>query len=82
MIASDPQRLATALTGGDDYEVLFTAPLGAAERICELARSVCTPITPIGRITRSLQGDATHVVVLDDAGRALSFTAEGWRHFG
>ena len=25
-IAGDPQRLATALTGGDDYEILFTAP--------------------------------------------------------
>ncbi len=81
-IASDPQRLATALTGGDDYEVLFTAPPGAAERIRELARSAGTPITPIGCITRSLQGDATRVVVVDDAGRALSFAAEGWRHFG
>jgi thiamine-monophosphate kinase len=82
VIASDPQRLATALTGGDDYEVLFTAPPSAAARIRELARSTSTPITPIGQITRSLQGDATRVVVLDDAGRALSFTAEGWRHFG
>jgi len=82
VIASDPQRLATALTGGDDYEVLFTAPPGAAGRICELARSTSTPITPIGRITRLLQGDAIRVVVLDDAGRALSFRSEGWRHFG
>ena len=82
VIANDPQLLATALTGGDDYEVLFTAPPGAAERIRELARSTSTPITPIGRITRSLQGDAIRVVVLDDAGRTLSFTSEGWRHFG
>jgi len=82
VIANDPQRLATALTGGDDYEVLFTAPPDAAERIRDLARSVCTPITPIGRITRSSQGHATRVEVLDDAGRALSFAAEGWRHFG
>jgi len=81
-IAGDPQRLLSALTGGDDYEVLFTAPPDAAERISELARSASTPITPIGRITRSLQGDATHVVVLDDLGRATRFTPEGWTHFG
>ena len=81
-IASDPQRLATVLTGGDDYEVLFTAPPDAAERISELARSASTPITPIGRITSSLQGDGPRVVVLDDLGRATRFTAEGWTHFG
>jgi thiamine-monophosphate kinase len=81
-IARDPQRLPTALTGGDDYEVLFTAPPEAVERISELARSASTPITPIGRITRSLQGDRTHVVVLDDLGQATRFTAEGWTHFG
>jgi len=82
VIASDPRRLATALTGGDDYEVLFTAPPGADERIRELAQSTSTPITPIGRITRSSPGDASRVVVLDEAGRAIAFTAEGWTHFG
>jgi thiamine-monophosphate kinase len=81
-IASDPQRLETALTGGDDYEVLFTAPPDAAERISELARSAGTAITPIGRMTHSLQGHASHLVVLDDGGRPISFTAEGWTHFG
>lgn len=80
-IAGDPQRLQTALTGGDDYEVLFTAPPDAAQRISELARSAATGITPIGRITRSV-GHPTRVVVLDDGGRPISFLAEGWRHFG
>lgn len=82
VIASDPQRLATALTGGDDYEVLFTAPPNAANRISELARSAATPITPIGRTMRSLPGDGSHVAVLDSLGRTMSFTAEGWTHFG
>jgi len=82
VIAADPRRFASALTGGDDYEVLFTAPPDAAERISELARSAVTPIAPIGRITRSLQGDASRVLVLDDAGRAVPLTVEGWTHFG
>ena len=81
-IAGDPQRLERALTGGDDYEVLFTAPPDAAKRIGLLARSSGTAITPIGRITRSLQRDATHVVVLGDGGRPILFRAEGWTHFG
>jgi len=82
VIGSDPPRLATALTGGDDYEVLFTAPPDAAARIGELSRSTGIPIAPIGRITRPSPGEATRVAVLDDAGRAISFTAEGWTHFG
>lgn len=82
VIAGDPQRLATALTGGDDYEVLFTAPPGAAERISGLSRSTGIPITPIGRITPSLQGHEPRVAVLDEYGRQGYFTTEGWRHFG
>lgn len=82
VIAADPQRFATALTGGDDYEVLFTAPPEAAGRISELARSAVTPVTPIGRIVHSLRSEANRVLVLDDAGRAMPFTAEGWTHFG
>lgn len=81
-ISGDPGRLATALTGGDDYEVLFTAPPAAATRIAELSQSFGTPITPIGRTTTLKDGDQPHVMVLDSLGRALSFASEGWTHFG
>jgi thiamine-monophosphate kinase len=80
-IGSDPQNLATALTGGDDYEILFTASPAAATRIHELSRSFRTSITPIGRMT-TLSGDGQpQVAVLDDAGQALRFASEGWTHF-
>jgi thiamine-monophosphate kinase len=81
-ISGDPQRLAIALTGGDDYELLFTAPPAAATRIGELSRSFATPITPIGRMTALTRGDQPRVVVLDNVGRPLSFASEGWTHFG
>jgi thiamine-monophosphate kinase len=81
-IAGDPQRLATALTGGDDYEILFTAPPAAAGRISELSRSSGVPITPIGRMAVPSEPDLLRVVVLDDLGRPLRFAAEGWTHFG
>jgi thiamine-monophosphate kinase len=82
IIAADPQRLATALTGGDDYELLFTAPPIAAARLGELSRSTGIPITPIGRMTTPAQAERPRVVVLDDSGRPVAFGAEGWRHFG
>ncbi len=80
-IAGDPQRLAIALTGGDDYEILFTAPPGAEARVAELSRSSGVPITPIGRMVVSSEADQSGVVVLDDLGQALGFASEGWTHF-
>jgi thiamine-monophosphate kinase len=81
-IAGDSTRLATALTGGDDYEVLFTAPSAAAARIGDLSRLFSVPITPIGRMTALSEGDEPRVVVLDRSGRPIGFASEGWTHFG
>jgi len=81
-IGGDPQRLAAALTGGDDYEILFTAPAAEMAGIGDLSRSLGVPITPIGRMTALTEGEGPRVVVLDDVGRPLSFAAEGWTHFG
>ncbi|RMH31828.1 MAG: thiamine-phosphate kinase [Nitrospirae bacterium] len=39
-----------ALTGGEDYELLFTVPQDRQHRLERLARSRGEPITPIGRI--------------------------------
>ena len=44
------QRLCT-LTGGDDYELVFTAPADLADAVREAAQSADTPVTHIGRIT-------------------------------
>ena len=38
------------LTGGDDYELLVTAPPSAAKRIQKIAHDTDTPITRIGRM--------------------------------
>jgi thiamine-monophosphate kinase len=80
-IAGDSRCLATALTGGDDYEILFTAPSAASDRIGELSRSFGVPITPLGRMTVLSGADQPRVVVLDNLGRPLHFASEGWTHF-
>lgn len=48
-IAPD-QWLAWALAGGDDYELLFTAPTAAREAVSAAAQASLTPVTRIGRI--------------------------------
>ena len=79
---ADPRLLATALTGGDDYEILFTAPATEAAEIDELAQRLDVPITAIGRVLAPAAGEPPSVVVRDDSGRPLVFASEGWVHFG
>ena len=71
-----PGALEAALTGGDDYELLFTAPPEAGERLTALSRELALRLTRIGRIE---QGSG--VRALDAAGRELRLEQAGWRHF-
>jgi thiamine-monophosphate kinase len=73
--------LSAALTSGDDYEILFTAPPGSEGDVVELSRSLGIPITPIGRMSRCSEADTT-VAVLDTDGRPIALGREGWTHFG
>lgn len=61
-----------ALHGGDDYELLFTAP--RAKRIPKELAGV--PITQIGHITRSKQ-----VLLLHQNGVRRKLAPQGWQHF-
>lgn len=47
---SHEQRLALVLGGGDDYELLFTAPGSARAAVQAAAQQAATPVTRIGRI--------------------------------
>lgn len=78
-IAADQSLLALALTGGDDYELLFTAPPRAAADILGLATEVAVPVARIGRITEA--GGTKLVTVRDRDGRILAIERGGWRHF-
>jgi thiamine-monophosphate kinase len=68
-----PARLATA---GDDYELLFTAPPEASERILALSAELELPITAIGTVERG-----AGVRLVDAAGKAVPIAAAGYRHF-
>jgi thiamine-monophosphate kinase len=64
--------LRALLTGGDDYQTLFTAPASARP-----------PIDASGLATRIGQvGQGAGVIVLDTAGNPVDFEGfRGWRHF-
>ncbi len=44
------QALTCALAGGDDYELLFTAPASARDAVAAAAVAAATPVTRIGRV--------------------------------
>ena len=75
-IALAPRRRVLALNGGDDYELVFTAPPGAASRVASAARAAKIRVTAIGRITRG-----RGVRVLDPAGRKVRLARAGYTHF-
>lgn len=67
--------LAQALNGGEDYELLFTAPASA-----HLPRSIAgVPVTKIGRIVRRRRGQPQLVLLSPDGAHALE--PRGWQHF-
>ena len=48
----EADRLECLLNGGDDYELLFTAPVAARERVLKAGAATGTPVQRIGRITQ------------------------------
>lgn len=61
-----------ALHGGEDYELLFTAP--QAKRVS--SQIAGAEITQVGRITRGRE-----IVLMDDRGKKRELVAQGWEHF-
>lgn len=74
-MAADPAMERLALSGGDDYELLFTAPPEAAETLAALASELSLPLTPIGLISA---GEGAGFVGPDGAPVG---DLKGWTHF-
>lgn len=75
---SCPQDLAMTcvLSGGDDYELVFSASPKAATQVQLAAKSTGTPITCIGRIT-----DSRRLVLLDAKGLPVTSSFQSFDHF-
>ena len=68
-------RYDLALGGGDDYELCFTAPAPAREKIASVARLLDLPLTRIGSVCA---GEG--VTVLDGASNPITPTHAGYEH--
>ena len=66
-----------ALSGGEDYELLFTVPLRNEKRVRMLAERQRQPIACIGEITDKRLG----LVVTDARGKRVRLRETGFRHF-
>jgi thiamine-monophosphate kinase len=65
------------LAGGDDYELLFTAPASKRAQVTALAVTPTVPITRIG----TMVGPAEDLVILDENGDPLPLLPRAFDHF-
>jgi thiamine-monophosphate kinase len=72
----DPAIRPRLATGGDDYELLFSASADAEQPLAALSSRLGIPITKIGRIE-----PGAGVTLLDTDGRAITLDHTGYRHF-
>jgi len=69
------KALGLALSGGEDYELLFT---GSPEVISNVSKVVSCPITVIGEVVADKE---CGVVLLDSKGNPFHLNKGGWDHF-
>ncbi len=62
-----------ALTGGEDYELIFTTP---QKIVNVIKRELACPVTVVGEIVKGKS-----VEVLDEDGNEFSWNSAGWDHF-
>jgi thiamine-monophosphate kinase len=69
--------LACVLSGGDDYELCFTAPPAQRDAVAALEQDAQVALTRIGTITA-----AKGLVIEDETGAALRAVPKAFDHFG
>jgi thiamine-monophosphate kinase len=69
------RALELALSGGEDYELLFTASTEVIDNITAIAHC---PITVIGEIVADRVGE---VILVDSKGNPVNLRSKGWEHF-
>ncbi len=74
--AGASERLPFILTGGDDYELAFTAPPAARTAVQAAAARAATPVTRIGRIEAE-----PGLRLIDAEGHATPLAARAFDHF-
>lgn len=71
-----PDALARAFTGGDDYEIAFTAPARLERKVMQASARTGVPVSKIGWVEKG-----RGVNLRDSAGAPIAIGAGGWTHF-
>jgi thiamine-monophosphate kinase len=74
--ASNSRDYEYVLSGGDDYELLFTAPPDKKPAIEQLAKTLALPLNCIGKITAG-----NNVQILDENKKPIELNKKGFSHF-
>jgi thiamine-monophosphate kinase len=72
-----PDPYALALTGGEDYELLFTSVPKKEQAVAKLAQELGIPITAIGKMVDAAQG----VTIYTEDGKEYPIAQRGHDHF-
>ena len=75
---ADERLFSLQLAGGDDYELLFTAPQQAREHVLAASRAAGVLVSRIGRIT----DNSGCLEVVDGNGDPVHLNHKGFDHFG
>jgi len=78
ILIANPKHMETVLSGGDDYELAFTAPKHAEIEIAELAEKTGVPIEKIGSVEMQ---SSKRVVVFDANDQDITPKKGGFSHF-
>ncbi|MCC6503037.1 MAG: thiamine-phosphate kinase [Deltaproteobacteria bacterium] len=69
-----------ALTGGEDYELIFTSPEKNLRKISALSRKLNLPMTPVGKIMSQKKHERV-ITVLDEDGEPMELKKLGFEHY-
>lgn len=75
-VTVDQELLTSLITGGDDYELVFTVPPVKVSAIERLGQQLDLRLSKIGRI---IEGEG--VQIIDDAGHEVEVKRRGYIHF-
>jgi thiamine-monophosphate kinase len=79
LLEGDAHLINGLLSGGDDYELLFTVPPEWQKTVADIAKELNLPLSRIGLIEPSEQDHL--VTIIDKVGTIMNLASTGYRHF-